>query len=281
MKKFMIFMAAAISALTLTACSGGNDYSEYEKQKISAAENKAVTMILPTLGFFTDGTLAGYEVSYGEIPWSEFTMEEVSDMAEKLLGIEVDGYGFYNARSSFITTAESIGNMIKDPSTGRIVTGEISSYFDGDQIIVSVPVECERGSATAEVIFSNDMFLKLESASLTENYTMSQKMGKAGLNTLMGMGTVFIVLILISLLISVFGVIPKIQKNMAAKKEKKELVDNSAIAGIDNAVNQIIANETAGEDDTELVAVIAAAIAAYEGSGSADGYIVRSIRRRR
>ncbi|MBR1860371.1 MAG: OadG family protein [Lachnospiraceae bacterium] len=238
-------------------------------------------MILPTLGFFTDGTLAGYEVSYGEIPWSEFTMEEVSDMAEKLLGIEVDGYGFYNARSSFITTAESIGNMIKDPSTGRIVTGEISSYFDGDQIIVSVPVECERGSATAEVIFSNDMFLKLESASLTENYTMSQKMGKAGLNTLMGMGTVFIVLILISLLISVFGVIPKIQKNMAAKKEKKELVDNSAIAGIDNAVNQIIANETAGEDDTELVAVIAAAIAAYEGSGSADGYIVRSIRRRR
>ena len=32
-------------------------------------------------------------------------------------------------------------------------------------------------------------------------------------------------------------------------------------------------------DDTELVAVIAAAVAAYEGSGSTDGFVVRSIRK--
>ncbi|MDY3223361.1 MAG: hypothetical protein SOX11_09515 [Lachnospiraceae bacterium] len=33
-------------------------------------------------------------------------------------------------------------------------------------------------------------------------------------------------------------------------------------------------------DDLELAAVIAAAIAAYEGAASSDGYVVRSIKRR-
>ena len=42
---------------------------------------------------------------------------------------------------------------------------------------------------------------------------------------------------------------------------------------------QIEKNEQA-LDDTELIAVIAAAIAASEGAASADGYVVRSIRRR-
>ena len=44
-------------------------------------------------------------------------------------------------------------------------------------------------------------------------------------------------------------------------------------------VAQIAANEEA-QDDTELIAVIAAAIAASEGASSSDGYVVRSIRRR-
>ena len=47
-----------------------------------------------------------------------------------------------------------------------------------------------------------------------------------------------------------------------------------------NAVAQIVENETVQEeDDLELIAVIAAAIAASEGASSTDGYVVRSIRR--
>ena len=49
-------------------------------------------------------------------------------------------------------------------------------------------------------------------------------------------------------------------------------------------VNAIVKNEEVAyedvTDDAELVAVIAAAIAAYEGSGSASGYVVRSLKRR-
>ena len=54
-------------------------------------------------------------------------------------------------------------------------------------------------------------------------------------------------------------------------------MDANAVAQIEQNEVQEDAQELA--DDTELVAVIAAAIAAYEGT-STDGFVVRSIRRR-
>lgn len=102
------------------------------------------------------------------------------------------------------------------------------------------------------------------------NMALSEKMANAGINTLLGMGTVFIVLIIIMLVIMSFNLF---NGNGKKKEEKKATTDS-----VDNAVAQISANEEAS-DDTELVAVIAAAIAAFEGSASTDGYVVRSIRR--
>lgn len=104
---------------------------------------------------------------------------------------------------------------------------------------------------------------------------LGEAMAKAGLNTLIGMGTVFIVLILISLIISCFGVIPKIQKAFAKDKAEGQTAGKEAAAAVQ-------AEETAVDetDDLELVAVIAAAIAASEGAVTTDGFVVRSIIRR-
>lgn len=105
--------------------------------------------------------------------------------------------------------------------------------------------------------------------------SISESLTSAALNTLMGMGTVFAVLILIALLISLFGFIPKIQNAMSKKKDKK-----SNDASVDNTIAQIIEKEEDElSDDLELVAVISAAIAAYEGSASTDGFVVRSIKK--
>jgi sodium pump decarboxylase gamma subunit len=94
----------------------------------------------------------------------------------------------------------------------------------------------------------------------------------AGINTLLGMGTAFAVLILISLIISLFPIIGKIGKKPATP----------APANKPAAAPEVVEEEDLSDDD-ELVAVIAAAIAAYEGSTSAsgDGFVVRSIRKRR
>ena len=120
-----------------------------------------------------------------------------------------------------------------------------------------------------------NMFLSMESAALNPVESMGGLMTKAALNTLIGMGTVFVMLIMISLIISLFNFIPKIQAAFS-KKDKEEEAKN---AGIDKAVTQIVAQEEPEADDTELVAVIAAAIAASEGAVSTDGFVVRSIRK--
>ena len=101
--------------------------------------------------------------------------------------------------------------------------------------------------------------------------SLGEKMADAAGNTLMGMGTVFLVLIFISLLISCFKFIPQIMDKLSKKSsvvEKPEVVEEIS--------ETVTANE---EDDSELIAVIAAAIAASEQT-STDSFVVRSIRRR-
>ena len=111
-----------------------------------------------------------------------------------------------------------------------------------------------------------------------------ETMTKAGLNTLMGMGIVFIVLIFISFIIYLMKFVPNLisgeKSEKPAKKEKKS--EEKKVSGIDNAVNAIAAKEEAElVDDLELVAVITAAIMASLGDAApADGLVVRSIKKR-
>ena len=94
------------------------------------------------------------------------------------------------------------------------------------------------------------------------------------MNTLLGMGSVFAVLILIMFIISLFGYIPKIQA-MFAKKEEK----TAASAPAPVVAAPVVEEVTEEADDLALVAVIAAAVAAYEGQTSTDGFVVRSIKK--
>jgi sodium pump decarboxylase gamma subunit len=100
-------------------------------------------------------------------------------------------------------------------------------------------------------------------------------MSKAAMNTLLGMGTVFLVLIFLSLLISGFKFI-----NIAEQKFKAKNAPAPAAAAAAPAVTAAAPVEEEEElvDDLELVAVITAAIAAATNS-STDGLVVRSIKR--
>lgn len=98
-------------------------------------------------------------------------------------------------------------------------------------------------------------------------------------NTCMGIGTVFLMLIFISLIISLFGFIPKLEAKMNAQK-------SSANAPAVQAPASNPAPKASGNlmNDAELVAVITAAVYAASGSAgtsSKDKLVVRSIRRAR
>ena len=144
--------------------------------------------------------------------------------------------------------------------------------FSGDEVIVGVNMLGSDHSAVAEFVFSSSLD---ECFSITTNveYSFGELMAKAGLNTVIGMGTVFVVLIFISLIISCFGLFGKVNTKKQAETKSAE----STVAA-DPVVAQIAQKEELA-GDAELVAVIAAAIAAYEGSGSTDGFVVRSIRK--
>ncbi len=262
MKKFIAILCMITCLFGLTACGSGAALSEYEQHKVENAQQLADEMVLYLFAQYMDDAAAE--------SFDGYTAGEVEYILENQYNIRVDGNAFLTAIDSFHSAKASIGTI-----TG---TNGSTATIDGSQITVEVEVTGEQKNATAEIIFSNDMFLKLEAAALNPKASTSDLMGNAALNTLIGMGTVFAVLILISLIISAFKVIPKIQANMAKKKSAP-----AEGSGVDNAVTQIAEQEAIVEeetDDCELVAVIAAAIAASEGAVTTDGFVVRSIRRR-
>lgn len=99
---------------------------------------------------------------------------------------------------------------------------------------------------------------------------MKSRLENALMNTVLGMGTVFAMLIAIALIIYCFKIIPVIQKKFAKKEEP--VAETSKAAPVSAPPVQ----ET---DDLELVAVIAAAIAASENV-PIDSFRVRTIKRR-
>lgn len=158
-------------------------------------------------------------------------------------------------------------SALEDIGTYEGVDGG-SVTFEEDEVIIRINVLGSSHNAEVEIILDSTLATYI---GITTNvhYSMGEIMFKAFLNTVVGMGTVFVVLILISLIISCFTLVSKFE----AKQKKEEPAPAAA-----PVVEQIAAKEELS-DDTELVAVIAAAVAAYEGAASTDGFVVRSIRK--
>ncbi len=114
--------------------------------------------------------------------------------------------------------------------------------------------------------------MNLSAINVNPIYSMGETMSKAGLNVVMGMSVVFIVLILISLIIYAFRIIPYFEK----KKKEHENLSGSTI------IDDDLYSDNNTEDMTinsEIAAVIIAAIKA-SGEEKTDDFVVRSIKRR-
>jgi len=262
MKKFLALVCMITCIFGLTACGSEEVLTEYEQQKVEWAKEIAVNNVIDVILTCHYDEPEGY--------FDSFTVEEIQYMIAQEFGVNFkSGFAFRNAMESFDSGLEEIGSIV--------ALGEATAKIDDDQIVVHVQVDGEKQDAEIEIIVSNDAFMVVQAAALNPMATMGNLMTKAALNTLIGMGTVFVVLVLICLIISCFGFIPKIQAAFS-KKNKKEDVKTT---GIDNAMSQIATQEESVDvsDDLELVAVIAAAIAASEGATSTDGFVVRSIRK--
>ena len=169
---------------------------------------------------------------------------------------------------------EELGNFVE------IESQEATMGEDGKTATVVSKVKYDGVSAKTNVYVTNTVNVRDGSGTMNWDvkYPMSKLIGEAGLNTLLGIGIVFVVLLFLSFIIGQIHWIPDLLAKGSKKKEEpaKEAAPAAASAAVETA-----AEEEELSDDLELVAVIAAAIAASEGSSSTDGFVVRSIRKAR
>lgn len=153
---------------------------------------------------------------------------------------------------------------ISDKTKCEYVSGEIN---------VTTDLKCKKRDATVTSVFEfdadNDNKITMKDITFDAVYSTGEKLVQAGSNTAIGMGTVFAVLIFIFLVISCFNLFPKV-KEMLAQKKKAEKNPKRFEEVLDKSSDM---------DDSELVAVITAAIASTEKK-STDSFVVRSIKRR-
>ena len=147
--------------------------------------------------------------------------------------------------------------------------------------LVAKYAQALKDNATVNVKFTYDLNrnVSLLRWDLTDSFQTSIK--RAALNTVIGLGTVFIVLMFLAFVIGQIHWVPDI---LDGKKKSKEAAEAAARAAAPApapapAVQEVVEEAAEETDDLELVAVITAAIAASE-QAPADGFVVRSIRRR-
>lgn len=245
-KKISLLLCLLVGLLCFTGCAKTDESVEYDEITIT----QTVEFLIEYCNTVDDAALE----QWGK--YSEF-MQNYQIMST---GLQVTPESLAAAVESWRAGVDECGAYISH--------GDLSFDADADGVDVTMPVQYEEKDA--EVLFSFDKKSYLESVTVNAEYGLNEILTKAGLNTLLGMGTVFAVLIFISIIISLFGFIPKIE---AALRKPKEA---PASASVVTAPVEVTVPET---DDLELIAVISAAIAAYEGT-STDGFVVRSIRRR-
>ena len=195
---------------------------------------------------------------------SEWNQGYLMASLESQIGIQMDADTLVTAIQGWEAAYDECGEFVE--------YGEFTFKATATKLTVVTPAVFSERNADLEFTFDED--LKLDSFTVSAKYSTGEVLQKAGLNTLLGMGTVFAVLIFMSFIISLLKYIPAILDKMS-KKNKAEAPKTAAPA---KAAPQAAEEEYV--DDTELIAVIAAAIAAAEGT-QADGFVVRSIKRRK
>lgn len=248
MKKRISLIACILAAsLSFAGCSqkAEVEYNEDAAQQVTETLIKSLSQ-MGSEGFEQFRTLSEYQLDY--------TMMQS--------GLPIEGENFLAMLDAWEAGEKECGSFIKH--------GEYEVEASDKELSVSTLAEYENRDAVLEFKFDQDM--NLESMDVSAKYTTGEILKKAGLNTVLGMGTVFVVLIFLAFLISLIKYIPMLVDKFTKKNEKPV---QAAVTKVEEPVKE----ETECVDDLELVAVITAAIAAQEGT-STDGFVVRSIRRR-
>lgn len=256
MKKIKKFLIAF--CLMLVFCSVpvyASDYEDYFSNMQATLSEKDAAL----------ATGESYMSTFAAM--DKITAEYYKDNANGFLGEAAEVYYGYLENDTLGEYKEITESSVEEEKDGYLVT--VTAEFEKAKLTMKLECKHISGQLTPTgLVFSTED---------TGSKSLGKKLADAGLNTLIGLFTVFLILILISYIISLFKYIPAIQEKMSKKNDKK----NVELAAIQNTAAQIEQKEQKEEEelvgDSELVAVITAAIVA--SGTSTDGFVVRSVRR--
>lgn len=226
----------------------------------------ALTLTMSVCAFaadeVTDDEVANYKSA------AETLISQIAGFSDE----EIENYLAQD--DAFTTATMESWKSVKDElgAYSSIVSQDVEK--DGDVVTISTVAQFEK--AKADVVLMLDLGQQMyTSMTYSVQYSLAANMQRAGMNTLMGIGIVFLMLVFLSFVIGLFKYIEKFQ-NVGKKKAAEE-----APKAEEAPAPAIAQSEAADEDfadDLELVAVISAAIAAYENT-SGDSFVVRSIKK--
>jgi sodium pump decarboxylase gamma subunit len=195
------------------------------------------------------------------------TLTQISAWSDSDIEMIIDGDDVSSAAiaSNWKSVKEELGAF------EEVLSAELSA--DGTAISGHVKYEKPSDSTDVIVTYSVNQSAGTFNVEWEVDYPMGVLMQRAALNTVMGIGIVFITLLFLSWLIGKLHIIPDTIEKMQKKNAPAPTPAPAPVA----APAPVVEEEDL-TDDLELVAVITAAIAASENTSS-DGFVVRSIKK--
>ena len=193
--------------------------------------------------------------------FSSYTDEQLDQM------LESDNASTKLIAANWSSVKEEVGNFVE------VTRLDSNVSEDGYTYTITCHTKYEKTGDT-DVVVTYEQNAKDQSVSFSWDiqYSMGKLIERAGLNTVMGIGIVFLALLFLSFLIGRLHIIPDLIEKKEAEKAPVAPAAPAPVAA------PVVEEEEDLMDDLELVAVITAAIAASETT-SGDGFVVRSIKK--
>lgn len=301
MKKIVLLFSMIAVLFSITGCSDGQEhvdfeytqtnivgdtiYQSYQFQNATDAycayledsEEELAKVLLGGVNNFKTateecGNFVGYRLKDGDSKTFDFAALQAQD--ENV---------YYAALEELNTLVANVDSSIEE--SGNTVIVKITAVHEYRDVVYTYIYEKNPAYDYAQEMYQQTVAAyQVKEVTAAPNYTFGEKMEKAAMNTLMGMGTVFIVLIFIAFIIAQFERIDKALvaignklTSLFAKKDAVKEVEKTESVKPADAVASVANNPM---DDSQLVAVITAAVvAASTATGGTDKLIVRSIRK--
>ncbi|GAB5615180.1 hypothetical protein JCM31739_00050 [Faecalimonas canis] len=246
-KRISLLLCVFVLTFSFVGCGSEKKTVEYDREMLE----QSAEIIIQSFSEMDDETFAQYEDG-SELQVNMMLLQS---------GLPIEKEEFVSMIHSWQASVDECGEYKKH--------GKYKVEVKAKEVILSTEATYEERKATIEFKFDDKS--NMESMDVSAKYSTAEILKKAGMNTVLGMGTVFVVLIFLAFIISLLKYVPIIMGKFGKKKEEKETVETKPVVAEQK--------ETSAMDDLELVAVITAAIAAETGTSS-DGFVVRSIKRR-